>query len=160
MVDTHGAGRGEEAPGFCRREGTECGRRGCRSQTWGMNAGEGGRQVQQHHTGVFGLFPKSKEAAWSAARGHSGCAWSGLEGPGCREALGWCPIWEGAAGGEVDGSAPCSANIRWDSLGDCRWERARSGAREDPLVDWVLAPSLRWGVWHLVWERLKAGKKS
>lgn len=46
----------------------------------GPEAGEGGRQVQQHHTGEFGLFPKSKEAACSAARSHSGCAWGGLEG--------------------------------------------------------------------------------
>lgn len=38
---------------------------------------------------------------------------------------------------KTDGSGPCLANTRWDSLGDCRWERKKGRAREDPLTEWV-----------------------
>lgn len=150
MVDTHGAGRGEEGLGFCRRETTGCGRRGCRSPTRGPEAGEGGRQVQQHHTGESGLFPKRKEAAWSAARSHSGCAWGGLEGLAWTQGgLGWCPTW----GGSSRGGSRWIGAMFGKHQGDCRWERAKGGAGEDPLVEWVMAPSLRWGAWHPGWER-------
>lgn len=126
--------------GLLEKRNHTCGRRGCRSRREG---GEGSRcssiTLESLH-----FSPKARkqhgqrlEPLWLRV------GWAGGAGLDAGRPLDGARPGEGAAEGEVDGLGPCLANTRWDALGDCRWKKVKGGAGEDPLVEWVMAPSLR-----------------